>query len=76
MRSLQSKTITHPVAFKAVPYSRRGQLWNRQALIVAELTILAFRHGWCRPSDASAYACDAFRRPVGGASINPDCVAV
>jgi len=31
MRSLLFKDITIPVAFKAIPYSRRAQLWNRQA---------------------------------------------
>jgi hypothetical protein len=46
MRSLLFKRITVPVAFKAVPYSRRAQLWNRQASIVTELTMLAFRHRW------------------------------
>jgi hypothetical protein len=46
MRSLPSKDITIPVAFKAIPYSRRAQLWSRQASIVTDLTMLAFRHGW------------------------------
>jgi len=46
MRSLLLKDITIPVAFKAIPYSRRAQLWNRQASIVTDLTMLAFRHGW------------------------------
>jgi len=45
MRSLPFKDITIPVAFKAIPYSR-AQLWNRQASIVTDLTMLAFRHGW------------------------------
>jgi hypothetical protein len=47
MRSLLFKDITIPVAFKAIPYSNRAQLWNRQASIVTDLTMLAFRHGWC-----------------------------
>ena len=47
MRSLLFKDITVPVAFKAIPYSRRAQLWNRQASIVTDLTMLAFRKGWC-----------------------------
>jgi hypothetical protein len=47
MRSLLFKDITISVAFKAIPYSRRAQLWNRQASIVTDLTMLAFRHGWC-----------------------------
>lgn len=46
MRSLLFKDITIPVAFKAIPYGRRAQLWNRQASIVTDLTMLAFRHGW------------------------------
>jgi hypothetical protein len=46
MRSLLFKNITIPVAFKTIPYSRRAQLWNRQASIVTDLTMLAFRHGW------------------------------
>jgi len=44
MRSLLFKDITIPVAFKAITYS--AQLWNRQASIVTDLTMLAFRHGW------------------------------
>jgi hypothetical protein len=49
MRSLPSKAITYPPAFKAIssnPYSRRAQLWNRQASVVTDLTVLAFRQGW------------------------------
>jgi hypothetical protein len=46
MRSLLFKNITIPVAFKVIPYRRRAQLWNRQASIVKDLTMLAFRHGW------------------------------
>jgi hypothetical protein len=47
MRSLLLKDIIIPVAFTAMPYSRRAQLWNRQASIVTDLTMLAFRHGCC-----------------------------
>jgi len=47
MRSLLPKNITIPVAFKAIRYRRRVQLWNRQASIVSDLTMLAYRHGWC-----------------------------
>jgi hypothetical protein len=50
MRSLVSNGITTPVAFKAVRYSRRVQLWNRQASIIVNLTTLALRHEWrCLP---------------------------
>jgi hypothetical protein len=50
MRSLLFKDITIPVAFKTIPYSRRAQLWNRQASIITDLTTLALRHGWhCLP---------------------------
>ena len=48
MRSLVFKHITIPVAFKAIPYSRRARLSNRQASIVTDLTMLTFRHGWYR----------------------------
>jgi hypothetical protein len=71
MRSLLFKDITIPVAFKTIPYSRRAQLWNRQASIVADLTMLAFRHGW---HWVPISACDAFRKLVGGnrgAAIRP-----
>ncbi len=37
MRSFISDNITIPVAFKAIRYSRRAQLWNRQALIITDL---------------------------------------
>ena len=47
MRSFVYKTITIPVGFKAIPYSRRAQLWNRQASIMMDLNILGFRRGWC-----------------------------
>jgi hypothetical protein len=46
MRSFIRNDITIPVAFKAVRYSRRVQLWNRQASIIMDLTTLALRHGW------------------------------
>ena len=45
MRSLLFKDITIPVAFKTISYSRRAQLWNRQASIMMDLTTLALRHG-------------------------------
>jgi len=38
MRSLLLKSITVPVAFKAIRESRRAQLWNRQASIMMDLT--------------------------------------
>ena len=37
--------ITTPVVFKTIRYSRRVQLWDRQALIIMDLTTLALRHG-------------------------------
>ena len=46
MRSFVSNGITSPVVFKAIRYSRRVKLWNRQASITVELTTLALRHGW------------------------------
>jgi len=50
MRSFVAKRITTPVVFKTIPYSRRAQLWNRQASIIMDLTTLALRHGWrCLP---------------------------
>src|SRR6266403_5225623 len=45
MRSFDSKGITSPVVFKAIGFSRRVQLWNRQASIIMDLTTLALRHG-------------------------------
>jgi hypothetical protein len=45
MRSSLSKNITPPVAFKVTCYSRRFQLWNRQASIITNLTALARSHG-------------------------------
>src|SRR5260221_3229831 len=51
MRSFNSKGITSPVVFKAIGFSRRVQLWNRQASIIMYLTTLALRHGWrCLPA--------------------------
>ena len=51
MRSLLFKDIAIPVVFKAIPYSRRAQLWNRQASTIADLITLALRHGWrCQTS--------------------------
>ena len=50
MRSFVAKRITAPVVFKTIRYSRRAQLWNRQASIITDLTTLALRHGWrCLP---------------------------
>jgi hypothetical protein len=46
MRSFVFNDITIPVAFKAICYGRRVQIWNRQASIITDLTMLAFRHGW------------------------------
>ena len=46
MRSLLFKDVTIPGAFKTIPYSRRAQLWNRQASIMMDLSTLALRHGW------------------------------
>ena len=44
------RPITIPVVFKAICYSRRVQLWNRQASIIMDPTTLALRHGWrCLP---------------------------
>jgi hypothetical protein len=64
MRSFVFNDITTPVAFKAIRYSRRAQLWNRQASIIMDLTTLALRHGWhCLPfSDPCGR--DAFRSLV------------
>jgi hypothetical protein len=44
MRGLLPKNIILPIAFKAIRESRRAQLWNRQASIITDLTILALRH--------------------------------
>jgi hypothetical protein len=50
MRSFLSTNTTIPIAFKASRCSRRAQLWTRQASIITDLTVLAFRHGWsCFP---------------------------
>ena len=43
MRSFVSESITIPVAFKASRHCRRAQLWNRQASIIMDLTMLALR---------------------------------
>jgi hypothetical protein len=43
MRSFVSNGITTPVVFKAIPHSRRVQLWNRQASIITDLTTLTLR---------------------------------
>ena len=50
MTSFVSKGITSPVVLKAIPRSRRVQLWNRQASIIIDLTTLTLRHkGRCLP---------------------------
>jgi len=50
MRSFVSENITIPVAFKAIRSSHRAQLWKRQASIIMDLTMLAFRNRWyCFP---------------------------
>jgi hypothetical protein len=50
MRSFVVNCITIPVGFKAIRYKRGAQLWNRQASIIIDLTIVALRHGWhCLP---------------------------
>jgi hypothetical protein len=50
MSSFVSKAITSPVVLKAIPHSRRVQLWNRQASIIIDLTALTLRHkGRCLP---------------------------
>jgi len=64
MRSLLFEHITIPVAFKAITYSHRAQLWNRQASIVTDLTMLAFLHGWYWLSVSDPCACDALRSSV------------
>jgi hypothetical protein len=43
MRGLLPKHITLPIAFKAIRENRRTQLWNRQASIILDLTMLAYR---------------------------------
>ena len=47
VRSFLSKNITIPAPFKTIRYGCRAQLWNRQASIIKDITMLAFRHGWC-----------------------------
>jgi hypothetical protein len=72
MRSFVFNDITIPVAFKAICYGRRVEIWNRQASIIADLTALALRHGWrCLPiSDLCAR--DAFRSFVASSSISKE----
>ena len=49
-KSFVFNDIIVPIPFRAIRYSRRAQLWNRQASIIMDLTILALRHGWpCLP---------------------------
>jgi hypothetical protein len=50
MRSLPSQDITTPVAFQETCCGRRFQLWNRQALIITNLTALARSHPTALPS--------------------------
>ena len=72
MRSFVFNDITIPVAFKAICYGRRVQIWNRQASIITDLTTLALRHGWrCLPiSDPCAR--DAFRSLVASSSVSKE----
>jgi hypothetical protein len=44
MRNFLRNGITSPVAFKAIRYRRRVQLWNRQVSIIKDLTTLTLRH--------------------------------
>jgi hypothetical protein len=53
MRSLLSKDITIPIAFKAIRHGGRAQLWNRQVSIIRDLTKLASRLGVVLPPDLS-----------------------
>ena len=64
MRSFVSNGITIPVVFKAIHYSRRVKLWNRQASITVELTTLALRHGERCPPIADPCARDSLRSPI------------
>ncbi len=41
---ITSPVATSPVAFKAIRYRRRVQLWNRQVSIIKDLTTLTLRH--------------------------------
>jgi hypothetical protein len=50
MRSFVVNCITIPVGFKAIRCKRGAQLWNRQASIIIDLTIVALRRGWQLPS--------------------------
>jgi hypothetical protein len=45
MRSFLVNLNAIPVVFKANLHGRRVQLWNRQALIIINLTTLILRHG-------------------------------
>jgi hypothetical protein len=72
MRNFVLNDIKIPVAFKAICYGRRVQIWNRQASIITDLTTLALRHGWrCLPiSDLCAR--DAFRSLVNSSSVSKE----
>ena len=72
MRSFVFNDITIPVAFKAICYGRRVQIWNRQASILTDLTMLAFRHGWYWLPISDPCARDAFRSLVASSSISKE----
>ena len=72
MRSLLFKDIAIPVVFKAIPYSRRAQLWNRQPSIIMDLTTLSLGHRWrCLPI-LDPCARDAFRSLVASSSASKE----
>jgi hypothetical protein len=50
MRSFICSGITTPVVLETIRYSRRVQLWNRQALIITDLTTLALSSRAALPS--------------------------
>jgi hypothetical protein len=62
MRSLLSKDITIPIAFKAIRHGGRAQLWNRQVSIIRDLTKLASRLGVVLPPDLST--CEFSKRQI------------
>jgi hypothetical protein len=68
MRSFTSDEITVPVAFKAIRYGRRVQIWKRQASIITDLTTLALRHGWHCLQISNPCARDALRSLVASSS--------
>ena len=67
MRSLLLKSITVPVAFKAIRESRRAQLWNRQASIMMDLTMSALRHAAEGITSTGTESQAQVLRPEGGA---------